>query len=89
MTLLRPSDKKIMKIQWNNGPGLWDYEAIENCEIKKLEEVYRPDPGTTVTKNRDYTVVNLENLCKFFDNGVKLELDKKRKILYIIHKSGF
>lgn len=70
-----------LRIKWTLNPTRRKYEAIENCEVKSFFMMKQAHAGKWVGNFHKVLAISMDQLADFF--GVKVELDRGDRIIYI------
>lgn len=68
-------------IEWKYDPESGEAEPVKNCENHSFWIQTRPAPGETVYSTRDFLVVKLKDIAKFFNR--KYRFDEETKVLFV------
>ena len=68
-------------IEWSFNPKTGDYFGTKNCAAKSFWIQTNPSPGETVISSKDFLVIGLNKLAKFF--GRKVEYDEETQVLFV------
>ncbi|PWL39428.1 hypothetical protein DKG77_00905 [Flagellimonas aquimarina] len=74
----------LYDINWEHNLKENESRALENCEKKSFMITTQILPGETVTASKDFIMVNLDDVVKFYGNEVGLRLDEKKQLLFIV-----
>lgn len=85
VTLYKQNQKDSIQIIWKKLNQSGNCLPVKNCLIKEFNVAQHPAAGETVISGKDFVVVDLNALLKFYNNKASLEYNPEEEILYI-HK---
>jgi len=77
----KKEDGATLDIEWSFNPKTGDYFGTKNCEVKSFWIQTNPSPGETVISSKDFLVIGLDKLSKFFSR--KVEYDEETQVLFV------
>lgn len=73
---------KSHQIDWTFNSKTGESEALKNCKVKSFWIQTNPSPGETVVSSRDFLVVDLKELARFY--SCSIEYDPETRVLYVV-----
>ncbi len=84
LKLTHPESNRIFEISWEQNLKTYKFKALKNCKEKSFMVTTSPYPGKTTLSSKEFIMVDLEDLQKFYNPAIKLELDAENQLLYLI-----
>ncbi len=83
--LLNQQTGKIFDIKWHTNMRTYESVASKNCDLKSFKIKTSVQPGEFVISSKDFIMVDLAEVVKFYDDRISLRLNKEEQLLYILH----
>lgn len=84
LKLTHPESNRIFEISWEQNLKTYKFKPLKNCEEKSFMVTTSPYPGKTTMSSKDFIMINLDDLLKFYGTASRLELDMENQLLYLI-----
>ncbi len=83
LSLTSPVSDSTFTIKWSTNYISQQTEVLENCLRKHFRVIEKPHPGQTFASTKEFVVVNLEEIARFYGKGITFSLDLENQLLFI------